>query len=193
MVTVENRDWKQIKTEYITTDTSYRKLAAKYDVPMSTLTRIAIKEKWVEARERYKNKVVAKTVEKMAVKEANKLAKLRTMTDSMVDVVEGIFNDPEQFQRHLVQTRDGQLWDVEERVFKKADTKAIKDITAALKDLSSVLRNVYDLPTVQEQAAMDNAASRLQLDRDKAAVGQTSDDSETGVVMLPSVEGDADG
>lgn len=193
MVTVENRDWKQIKTEYITTDTSYRKLSAKYDVPMSTLTRIAIKEKWVEARERYKNKVVAKTVEKMAVKEANKLAKLRTMTDSMVNVVEGIFNDPEQFQRHLVQTRDGQLWDVEERVFKKADTKAIKDITAALKDLSSVLRNVYDLPTVQEQAAMDNAASRLQLDRDKAAVGQTSDDSETGVVMLPSVEGDADG
>lgn len=189
---VENRDWKRIKTEYITTDTSYRKLAAKYDVPMSTLTRIAIKEKWVEARERYKNKVVTKTVEKMAAKEANKLAKLRTMTDSMVNVVEGIFNDPEQFQRHLVQTRDGQIWDVEERVFKKIDTKAIKDITAALKDLSTILRNVYDLPTVQEQAAMDNAASRLQLDREKAAVGQT-DDSETGVVMLAPVEGDADG
>ena len=189
---MENRDWKRIKTEYITTDTSYRKLAAKYDVPMSTLTRIAIKEKWVEARERYKNKVVTKTVEKMAAKEANKLAKLRTMTDSMVDVVEGIFNDPEQFHRHLVQTRDGQIWDVEERVFKKIDTKAIKDITAALKDLSTILRNVYDLPTVQEQAAMDNAASRLQLDRDKAAVGQ-ADDSETGVVMLAPVEGDADG
>lgn len=192
MEIVENRDWKRIKTEYITTDTSYRKLAAKYDVPMSTLTRIAIKEKWVEARERYKNKVVTKTVEKMAAKEANKLAKLRTMTDSMVDVVEGIFNDPEQFHRHLVQTRDGQIWDVEERVFKKIDTKAIKDITAALKDLSTILRNVYDLPTVQEQAAMDNAASRLQLDRDKAAVGQ-ADDSETGVVMLAPVEGDADG
>lgn len=189
---VEERDWKQIKTEYITTDISYRKLAAKYNVPMSTLTRIAIKEKWVESRERYKNKVVAKTVEKMAAKEANKLAKIRTMTDSMVEVVEGIFNDPEQFQRHLVQTRDGQIWDVEERVFKKADTKAIKDITAAIKDLSTVIRNVYDLPTVQEQAAMDHAAARLQFDRDKAAMGQT-DDGETGIVLLAPVEGDADG
>lgn len=190
---VEERDWKQIKTEYITTDISYRKLAAKYNVPMSTLTRIAIKEKWVEGRERYKNKVVAKTVEKMAVKEANKLAKIRTMTDSMVEVVEGIFNDPEQFQRHIIQTRCGEIWDAEERVLKKADTKAIKDITAAIKDLSTVIRNVYDLPTVQEQTAMDHAAARLQLDREKAAMGQT-DDGETGIVLLaPVEEEDADG
>lgn len=189
---VEDRDWKRIKTEYITTDTSYRKLAAKYDVPMSTLTRIAIKEKWVEARERYKNKVVTKTVEKMANKEANKLAKIRTAADGMVEVVAELFSDPEQFHRHLVQVGSGKRFDTVERTYDKADTKAIKDVTAALRDLSAILRNVYDLPTVQEQAAMDNAASRLQLDRDKAAVGQT-DDSETGVVMLAPVEGDADG
>lgn len=190
---VEERDWKQIKTEYITTDISYRKLAAKYNVPMSTLTRIAIKEKWVEGRERYKNKVVAKTVEKMATKEANKLAKIRTAADNMADVVAEIFDDPEQFRRHLVQVGVGKNFETVERVYNKVDTKAIKDITATLKDLSAVLRNIYDLPTVQEQAAMDNAASRLQLDREKAAMGQT-DDGETGIVLLaPVEEEDADG
>lgn len=190
--TVEDRDWKQIKTEYITTDTSYRKLAKKHNIPMSTLTRIAIKEQWVEARERYKNKVVAKTVEKMANKEANKLAKIRTAADNMADVVTEIFDDPEQFHRHLVQVGVGKSFDTVERVYNKIDTKAIKDITATLKDLSAVLRNIYDLPTMQEQAAMDNAASRLRLDQEKAAIGKTDGD-ETGVVLLAPVEGDADG
>lgn len=189
---MENRDWKQIKTEYITTDTSYRKLAAKYEVPMSTLTRIAIKEKWVDAKERYKNKVITKTVEKMANKEANKLAKIRTAADGMAEVVAGLFDDPEQFHRHLVQVGQGKAFDTVERVYDKIDTKAIKDVTAALRDLSAILRNVYDLPTVQEQAAMDNAAQRLQLDRDKAAVG-AADDGDTGVVLLAPVEGDTDG
>lgn len=63
-------------------------------------------------------------------------------------------------------------YSVEERVYKKVDTKAIKDLTGAMKDLAYVLRNVYDLPTKQEQVTMDNAAERLRIEKAKAEEGK---------------------
>ena len=57
-------DWKKIKTEYITTNTSYRKLCQKYDIPLNTLHHNAKKEKWVELRKQYQNNIVTKSIEK---------------------------------------------------------------------------------------------------------------------------------
>ena len=57
-------DWKKIKTEYITTNTSYRKLAKEYDIPFNTLQCRAKKEKWVELRKQYQDNIVSKSVEK---------------------------------------------------------------------------------------------------------------------------------
>ena len=45
-------DWKKIKTEYITTETSYRKLAQKYGLDQATIARRAKKEGWVSNRYR---------------------------------------------------------------------------------------------------------------------------------------------
>ena len=68
------------------------------------------------------------------------------------------------------------------------------DLTGALKDLSFVMRSVYDLPTVQERNAMDIAAERLKLDQSKAAAAAAEDgsDSDTGVVELAPVLEDDD-
>lgn len=57
-------DWKKIKTEYITTNTSYRNLCQKYDIPLNTLHHNAKKEKWVELRKQYQNNIVTKSIEK---------------------------------------------------------------------------------------------------------------------------------
>ena len=57
-------DWKKIKTEYITTNTSYRKLAKNYDIPFNTLQCRAKKEKWVELRKQHQDNIVTKSVEK---------------------------------------------------------------------------------------------------------------------------------
>ena len=57
-------DWKKIKTEYITTNTSYRKLAKNYDIPFNTIQCRAKKEKWVELRKQYQNNIVTKSVKK---------------------------------------------------------------------------------------------------------------------------------
>lgn len=183
-------DWNAIKSEYITTDISYRKLAEKWAVSFRTLAERAKREDWTGGRDKHCNKIVAQTVQKVANKTASdyahKLIRLQTAADSMSEVIADIFQDTEQFKRHIIQTRDGDVWDVDCRTMDKIDAKAIKDITGALKDLALVMRNLYGLPTVQEQSAMDIAAKRLTLEEQKAGAN-TGDDDNTGLVEIATV------
>lgn len=188
-------DWNAIKSEYITTGISYRKLAEKWGVSFRTLGDRAMREKWTEERNKYRDSVGKRTVQKVREKTASsaakKLVKLQQAADSLADVIDGVFEDADQFHRHIIQTRDGDTWDADCRTMDKVDTKAIKDLTGALKDLAYVMRNIYDIPTVQEQTAMDMAAKRLQLDQQKADLGDADEDN-TGVVELAPVEKGAD-
>lgn len=188
-------DWLAIKTEYITTDISQRKLAKKYGLSVSTIARKSTDEGWVEQREQHKSKVLSKTTEKIANKEANKLAKLAAATDKAIDVVVKAFEDPDQFNRYIVETMeeyadpeiieeaDGDThaigmrkWSHEER-FAKVDTKALKDLTTVLKDLTGLMRNLYGIPTQAEAEAQRIAAERLKLEQMKANANDNSGDS----------------
>ena len=166
-------DWNAIKSEYITEDISYRKLADKWGVSFRTLADHARKESWNKERNTHRDNVTKQTVQKIAARQSSdgayKLLRLQEAADSIGDVIASIFGDADQFHRHIVE--DGN-YSVEERVYKKVDTKAIKDLTGAMKDLAYVLRNVYDLPTKQEQVTLDNAAERLRIEKAKAEEGK---------------------
>lgn len=202
-------DWKAIKTEYITTDISQRQLAKKHKVPANAIYRRSTNEGWVEARKRHKSKVMAKTTEKIANKEANRLAKLMETTGMAIDVVTKAFADGEQFNRYIVERREKcvvpdvqeddegnptqvvseRQWSEEQR-FDKVDTKALKDLTAALKDLTGLMRDFYNIPTPAQAEAQRIAAERLELERRKSALGD-DDEDETGVILMPPVIGGA--
>jgi len=77
---VANADWKKIKTEYITTDISQRKLAQKYGVGPSRIAARSKAEQWVEQREQYRSKLIAKTLENSSTIEANRLSRLMDTT-----------------------------------------------------------------------------------------------------------------
>lgn len=189
-------NWEKIKSEYITTDISLTKLANKHGVPRSSLARRSTKEKWVEQRERYKSKVITKTVEKSANREANRLARLMDTTSKAIDVAAKAFDDPEQFNRYIVEKRekyafptpggdDGEAdeaaliserqWS-EEQVFSKLDTKAIKDMTAVLKDLTGLMRDFLNIPTPAQAEAQRIAAERLELEKRKVDASDNSND-----------------
>lgn len=180
-------DWLAIKTEYITTDISQRKLARKYGLAVSTVARKSTDEGWVEQRERHKSNVLSKTTEKIANKEANKLARLAAATDKAIDVVVKAFDDPDQFNRYIVESMEeyaepetiigdddlihsvGMRKYSHEKTFAKVDTKALKDLTTVLKDLTGLMRNLYGLPTQAEAEAQRIAAERLKLEQQKVA------------------------
>ena len=122
-------DWQAIKTEYITTDTSYRKLAQKYGISTTQICNVGRDEKWVEQREQYLNKTTAKTIEKISQQEANRAAKIHSVADKLLLKIEAMVDS----ERPL-------------------DTKGIRALTAAVKDLKEI-QSVKSALDEQEQRA----------------------------------------
>ena len=122
-------DWQAIKTEYITTDTSYRKLAQKYGVSTTQICNVGRYEKWVEQREQYLNKTTAKTIEIISQQEANRAAKIHSVADKLLLKIEAIVESGNPL-----------------------DTKGIRALTAAVKDLKEI-QSVKSALDEQEQRA----------------------------------------
>ena len=124
-------DWQAIKTEYITTDTSYRKLAQKYGVSTTQICNVGRDEKWVEQREQYLNKTTVKAIEKISQQEANRAAKIHSVADKLLLKIEAMVDavEPEDIP-----------------------AKAIRALTAAVKDLKEI-QSVKSALDEQEQKA----------------------------------------
>lgn len=181
-------DWEAIKTEYITTDTSQSKLAAKYGCKRQQIGKKCRDEGWVAQRRQYVADVLAKTLEHEAGRQSARLIKLMDATGRAIDVALGALMDDEQFKRYVVTEEMGNV--VREKQFDKIDTKALKDVVGALKELTTLVRDFENIPTPAQRESQRIAAARLELERQKAAQGFDDDNDETGVVMIPEVRGD---
>lgn len=80
-------DYNEIRAEYIRGNLSYRKIAEKYGVPLSNLTRIAIKEKWYEQRKQAVSKATAKFVNDTAKEMADKAFKVNQTANRLLDKI----------------------------------------------------------------------------------------------------------
>ena len=135
-------DWQAIKTEYITTDTSYRKLAQKYGVNYQAICHRSKDEGWIEQREQYKNKTFTKTVEKISNQEANRAAKIHSVADKLLLKIEAMVDSEEPL-----------------------DTKGIRALTAAVKDLKEIQSVRSELDMQEQEARIANL--RRQVDKDE--------------------------
>lgn len=86
-------DFSKLKKEYLKGGISYRKLAEKYDVPLSTLKTVAGKEGWVELREQTKTKTDLKTIEIISDGEAERARRLLSASDRLLDRIEEIIEE----------------------------------------------------------------------------------------------------
>lgn len=161
-------DWKAIKTEYITTNKSLRDLTKEYDVGYTSLSLHSREEGWVEERKDYQAKCVLKATQKTCNKESDRLARLITATTKAIDVAMEAFEDDKQFNRYVVTEGLGMgISETSEKIFDKVDTKALKDLTGVLKDLTALMREYYNIPTPAQAEAQRIAAERLELEKRK--------------------------
>jgi len=163
-------NWDKIRKEYINTNTSYRKLAAKHGVSERTLTARAIREKWREQADEQRDANVAaaarlameKAAKSVAAKREGKLDTLQAAADTMSEIIK-------EAVEHL-----------RAMGYEELNPKIIRDLTAAMRDLAYVIRSVYDIPTVQEAEAMRIASSRLLLEQRRAEL----DDGQSVTVQM---------
>lgn len=140
-------DWQAIKTEYITTDTSYRKLAQKYGINVTTIAKTASAEGWVEQRKQYANETQAKTLEKISQQEANRAAKIHSVADKLLLKIEAMVESG-----------------------RPLDTKGIRALTAAVKDLKEIQGVKSKLDEQEQEARIANLRKQVDKDEDTADV-----------------------
>lgn len=144
-------DWQAIKTEYITTQTSYRKLAQKYGVSHVQIGNVGKEEKWVELRRQHLDRTLAQTLEKTSKQEANRAARIHTVADKLLNKIEAMVDSE-----------------------KPLDTKGIRALTAAVKDLKEIQ---------SVKSALDEQEQRARIANLQKQAESEDDDNEIQVVI----------
>ena len=154
-------DWNKVKTEYITTSISYRKLADKYDISRSTLLCRAKRENWFEAKKDYQAKIVAKSVQKAESK--------------AVDYKSTLYDLAFKVAKQLSDMTD-------EMSISQLSAMGIKprDITGAIKYLEDVLH-------VKSESDLKEQEARIAKLRKEASANDNDDGKTYGVLILPPV------
>lgn len=144
-------DWQKIKTEYITTDTSYRKLAQKYGIDSAVIGRRAKSEEWVKLRQQHIDKTQTKTLNAISRKQAYRAANLIAVSDLLLGKV-----------KSLLET-DTELL---------IDPQSMKHISGVLKDLKEIqmIKSEVDLreqeariEKLRKDAAGDEKAPKIEI------------------------------
>lgn len=162
-------DWQQIKTEYITTDTSYRKLAQKYGVSAQAICARSKEEGWIELREQFRNKTLMKTVEKIAEQKAKNAAKVNDLADKLLLKLEQAIDELDlTVTTHKIKTETGRIERTTE--FRTAepggtvDRAGLRQLSAVLKDLQTIKGEVSDLERREREARIANLKRQAEKD-----------------------------
>lgn len=172
-------DWKKIKSEYITSNTSYRQLAEKYGVGRNVIGERARAEKWVQARKEYRDKTVTKIVEQIGDKTADKMARIDAVADRLLEKLERAVDELElqlctsttkvkeiEYNNGLRPDKPTKETVVEtetiEAVQGIVDRAGLRQITAALKDLKEVKMLRSELDRQEQEARIANLRRQSQ-------------------------------
>lgn len=127
-------DWQSIKTEYITTDTSYRKLAEKYGVSYNAIGNRSRQENWQDLRDQHLSKTMTKTMNVIASKQAERTAKLIGVSDLLLNKVKSLLEENEEL---------------------------LVDSTV-MRDISVVLKNLKDIQMIKSEADLREQEARIE-------------------------------
>ena len=120
-----------IKAEYITGNLSLSALALQHGVKRSTLSDLARKEDWAGARQAYRTKVLRQITERCARADASAAEALGSAARTLCNLLDQVLRD----ERTVYDQQDRQG-------FAASDVRAVRDVTAALKELSAMLQQL---------------------------------------------------
>lgn len=174
---IEQGQWEQIKTEYITSEISYRALAKKYGISFSCLQSRGKAENWVGLREECRDKIVQKSVDLISDEQANRIARALRIGDKILDRIEEALDDIDKLlvKKTTTVKRIGKdeddnpveitrsSDDVELREV-KVDTLALKQIASTLRDLKEIKVFTAELDKQEQEARIRKLQKDVQDD-----------------------------
>lgn len=183
-------DYKKARLYYCRhKNATLKSCSERYSIPFSSLSKKAKKDGWRSEKQKYWEKIAIESKERSAESEVNKLASISRASERAAQVLETAISDQEQFYKYLIQkTNNNGTIDTVEAKFNKLDTKAMRDVVAALKDLISVIRNVDNLPTEAEKLARRIQMERWEAEKRELESRRKNGDSDGVSVSFESEE-----
>ena len=114
-------DWKKIEAEYITTETSYRKLAQKYGLNQATIAQKAKAEDWVGKRKHQASTAQAKILENDIEEKVDRASRLMTVADKLLKKVEEIVDQEGPVSAGAIKNLSDALKNIKEAQMIKSD------------------------------------------------------------------------
>ena len=126
MQTKTPEQWARIKKDFVATGQSYKQLADKYGIGLSTIKRRAAAEKWMDARRSVAAEVIpileetgtdTEAVEDTAViveLKRERLSKFMEITDAMMDRISAALTSPEVISPYSLKLLASALRDLRE-------------------------------------------------------------------------------
>lgn len=140
-------NWSELKSEYISSDISYKKLCAKYDVPFHKLRKVAEREKWADLKAQAKHKESMKIVEKVAKQGAEHTLKLYAVADKLLGKIEDTLDATDVL-----------------------DSQSIKHFTSALKDIKDIKGIKSDMDRKEQEARIDKLRKDAMSEEDDSEI-----------------------
>lgn len=148
-----------MKTEYITGSCSYRDLAEKYGVFLTTIADRGKKEGWVELRKQHRNTVVTKALRKDADRRAERLIRLLGASDRLLDKLYVAIDEldaPVATKKERIKTDEVEVYSeydyIREGEKGIVDRLGARHIASAILDLQKVMTARPDLDEEEQQA-----------------------------------------
>ena len=165
-------DWNSIRKEYITDESSsYRKLAKKYGVSLTAITRHSKDEDWQGQRQQFKDKTITKSIEKLSDKTADKLSRVADLTDKLLDKLERAIEELDtQLYKDVVKTKvieynhelrpDKPTKETIHEREKVIEVKSIVD-RSGLKAIASSLRDIKEIQMLKTELDKQEQMARI--------------------------------
>lgn len=158
-------DWLAMKTEYITTATSYRMLAEKYDVSLMQIATIGKRENWVDLRKQHLNKTLAESLAASKEETVNRLARIQNATDRLLDKIEQAITELDlQLCKRVEKTKVIEYQNKErpdkptkETIHEEETVSEVSSLIdrAGLKQIASALRDIKEIQMLKEVGEED--------------------------------------
>lgn len=129
-------DWEKIEQEYVSGKMSMEALAKKHGISISAIEKKAIERKFTEKRRIYAEKVKEKALARAQARDARTLGNLSSALDKAARTLNKYIGDDDTLFGRVSVTEDG----VQEYRTKKLDTKALRDMTAAMREVSAAIK-----------------------------------------------------
>lgn len=160
-------DWDKIEQAYVRGKMTGEELCAMYQIPLSTFRERSAERKFSDKRKKYREDTQQKALARACAREAKALARTLGAAEQAAKLIEKHMKDEDTLKNWL--WTDKESGEVNEKRLKKLDTKAVREMAGAMRDI------VATLTMMQESREQDKA-----------------DGQGGGVILLPEREADED-